>query len=228
MNRKQLTFVSLVAVLTVLVLAIGTTLAGGQGGIAESGLSDSEREELHLRLKAEEIARQRQFLEEFVGAGQDPRKLEQHPYEAERGEPRESLETAVKDADRIVYVKVESQRYELDDTGAIYTVSTLMPKWQMKGPETGPFEVRQPGGPRVEGDHAHLIVSDANPPIFVGEELVVFVLEQNLGLFLQAYTGQYKVAGNRVSAHTESRFASFIDGLTVDEFKQLVAASAKE
>ena len=222
------------------ILSAGAVIAGtyahstaGPSPSNESTLSDSDREALHKQLRAEAIKRDEAFLTSFTQNAKDPRRLDRVFLSEAVRAPRDSTTRAVNDAAIVAVGKVQDQAYRLDSTGFVWTYSTVAIETSSKGNPGNVVVVRQVGGPAF-GDHGgvqapFLLASESNPPIFVGDRRLMFLLEVGKGLYeLQAYTGQYALDGTAVRAVSqENPLKSRFDGRTINEVEVEVRELAK-
>lgn len=76
-------------------------------------------------------------------------------------------------------------------------------------------------------DHPYLLMTEADPPLFVGDEAILFLTEPVAGPYeVQPSVGQYRIEGGRIQVphHAGNPFEASVNGATVDAFVASIVA----
>lgn len=202
--------------------------------VDESKLSPDERHTLYADQKQDAVARQREWLMDFLANGGDVSALEPVYSEAESVQPAATLGEAIDQTDLVIVGEVANVRYEFDPTGALYSIATVAISSQVKGRDLGlQIEIKQAGGPFLDDGHeeggephAHVRMAAGNPLLYAGDRAVLFLAEPRPNeFFVKKFTGQYRLDGAdriQVPEGISNPFADSVNGRPVADFLALV------
>lgn len=203
------------------------------------GQTDQECGQTINALRSEGNKKYTEWVNNFIASGQDPRSLPRSPSSALAAPPPPTLDLAVQAANTIVVGAINDVDFEVvppdDPSGHAFvrTKARVSIESTLKGDPVKEITILQFGGPEPGSDweSGRLLYLEAAPLLLKGDRALLFLKKDDLGYYVQAWTGTYLLDKNdKLDALAGNPFEAAVEKKTLSEFtdeiRALVAAQA--